>query len=47
MQRLALVSFIGVVLLLFAFTAHETKKPASVCKEAGQSMQLKAVALRY
>jgi hypothetical protein len=27
MQRLALFSFLGVVLLLLAFTAHETKKP--------------------
>ncbi|MDO6429729.1 hypothetical protein Q4E93_03995 [Flavitalea sp. BT771] len=38
MQRLAILSFVGVLLLLFAFTARETKKPAPVCKVAGQSI---------
>jgi len=48
MQRLAIFSFIGVLLLLFAFTASETKKPAPVCKVAGQSLStLKAQEARY
>ena len=38
MQRLAILSFVGVLLLLFAFTARETKKPAPVYKVAGQSI---------
>jgi hypothetical protein len=37
MQRLAIFSFVGVLLLLFAFTASEIKKPAPVCKVAGWS----------
>ncbi|HVW62626.1 MAG TPA: hypothetical protein VHC48_21395 [Puia sp.] len=47
MQRLAIFSFIGVVLLLVAFTASETKKPASVCKVAGQSNTFKATGAVY
>jgi signal peptidase I len=38
MQRLAILSFVGVLLLLFAFTARESKKPAPVYKVAGQSI---------
>jgi hypothetical protein len=44
MQRLAILSFVGVLLLLFAFTARETKKPAPVCKVAGQSIAFTAPA---
>jgi len=47
MQRLAIFSFIGVVLLLFAFTASETKKPAPVCKVAGGMNIVKATGARY
>ena len=47
MQRLAIFSFIGVLALLFAFTASETKKPATVCKVAGQSNTLKVQDVRY
>jgi len=47
MQRLAILSFVGVLLLLFAFTASETKKPAPVCKVAGYSNTLKAMGAGY
>jgi hypothetical protein len=39
MQRLALFSFLGVIVLLLAFTAHETKKPdlsARTCNVKGR-----------
>ncbi|MBN9381573.1 MAG: hypothetical protein J0H74_12450 [Chitinophagaceae bacterium] len=47
MQRLAIFSFIGVILLLFAFTASEIKKPAPVCKVAGQLNSIKTPGAGY
>jgi len=47
MQRLAFLSFLGVLLLLLAFTAHETKKPASACSITGKSLALKTDVVRH